>query len=158
MVKSPFWIYLTFHAAARRISSSKKILRSGSHASKGFQPLFQVLIQWKVRTNKRVTSATETTLHNDQDLAEAFIENHTVFHKSCVTVYNKQKLNRKRKHAGSFNVRDAPETLLSLIQLKFESIVATLIYEISRQIVSSVEKKIAKRSFTDMKHLLSPKK
>ena len=81
-----------------------------------------------------------------------------MFHKSCVTVYNKQKLNRKRKHAGSFNVRDAPETLLSLIQLKFESIVATLIYEISRQIVSSVEKKIAKRNFTDMKHLLSPKK
>ena len=50
-----------------------------------------------------------TNYNNDQDLAEAFIENHAVFHKSCVTVYNKQKLNRKRKHAESLNVCDAPE-------------------------------------------------
>ena len=47
--------------------------------------------------------------NNDQDLAEAFIENHAVLQKSCVSVSNKQKLNRKRKHAKSFNVRDAPE-------------------------------------------------
>ena len=49
-VKSPFWMYLNFHAVARRISPRKKILHSGSHTSKGFQPLFQVLIQWKVHT------------------------------------------------------------------------------------------------------------
>ena len=50
-----------------------------------------------------------TIYNNDQDPAEAFIENHAVFHKSCVSVYNKQKLNRKRKHAESFDIRDAPE-------------------------------------------------
>ena len=50
-----------------------------------------------------------TTYDNDQDLAKAFIENHEVFHKSCVTVYNKQKLNQKWKHAESLNVCDAPE-------------------------------------------------
>ena len=32
-----------------------------------------------------------------------------MFHKSCVSVHNKQKLNQKRKHAESFNVRDASE-------------------------------------------------
>ena len=67
-----------------------------------------------------------------------------MFHKSCVTVYNKQKLNRKRKHAGSFNVHDAPETLLSLIQLKFESIVATLIYELHRYETFAVTQKVRK--------------
>ena len=47
--------------------------------------------------------------NNDQDLTEAFIENHAVFQKPCLSVYNEQKLNRKRKHVESFNVRDAPE-------------------------------------------------
>ena len=50
-----------------------------------------------------------TIYKNSQDLVQAFIENHAVFHKSCVSVYNRQKLKRKRKHAESFNVRDAPE-------------------------------------------------
>ena len=50
------------------------------------------------------------------------------------------------------------KTLLSLIQLKFESIVATLISEISFQIATSVEKEIVKRSFIDVKNLLSTKK
>ena len=66
----------------------------------------------RARTDKRVTSATETTLHylhNDHDLAEAFIENYAVFHKFYVSVYNKQKLNQKRKHAKSFYLCDAPE-------------------------------------------------
>ena len=45
------------------------------------------------------------------------------------------------------------KTLLSLIQLKFESVVPTLICEISFQIASSVEKEIVKRSFTDMEKL-----
>ena len=39
------------------------------------------------------------------------------------------------------------KTLLSLIQLKFESIVATLIYKIYFQIVSCVEKEIVKKKF-----------
>ena len=30
-----------------------------------------------------------TIYNNDQNLAEAFIENHVVFRKSCVSVYNK---------------------------------------------------------------------
>ena len=46
---------------------------------------------------------------NDQSLAKAFKENHAVFNKSCASVYNKQKLNRKRKHTESLNVRNAPE-------------------------------------------------
>ena len=50
-----------------------------------------------------------TIYKNGEDLAEVFIENHVVFHKSCVSVYDKQKLNRKLKHAESFNVFDAPE-------------------------------------------------
>ena len=50
-----------------------------------------------------------TIYNNDQDLVEVFIENQVVFRKSCVSVYNKQKLNRKQEHAKSFNVRDAPE-------------------------------------------------
>ena len=49
-----------------------------------------------------------TIYNNDQDLAEVFIENHAVCHISYVSVYNKQKLSQKRKHAESFNVRDAP--------------------------------------------------
>ena len=31
-----------------------------------------------------------TIYNSDQDLAKAFIENHAVFHKSFVSVYNKQ--------------------------------------------------------------------
>ena len=50
------------------------------------------------------------------------------------------------------------KTFLSLIQLKVESIVATLICEISFQIASSVEKEIVKRNFMDVKNLLSTKK
>ena len=50
------------------------------------------------------------------------------------------------------------KTLLSLIQLKFESIVATLTYKILFQTVSSVEEEIVNRSFIDVKQLLSTKK
>ena len=50
-----------------------------------------------------------TIYKNDHDLAEAFIENYAVFHKFYVSVYNKQKLNQKRKHAKSFYLCDAPE-------------------------------------------------
>ena len=49
------------------------------------------------------------------------------------------------------------KTLPSLIQLKFESIVTTLICEISFRIVSSVEE-IVKRNFIDVKQLLSTEK
>ena len=47
---------------------------------------------------------------DDKDLSEAFIENHALFHKSCVSTYNKQKLSRKRKHAESLGVSDEPQT------------------------------------------------
>ena len=50
-----------------------------------------------------------TIYKNDQDLAEAFMENHAVFQKSFVSAYNTQKLNGKQKHAESCNVRDASE-------------------------------------------------
>ena len=50
-----------------------------------------------------------TIYNNDQGLTEAFMENHAVFHKSFISVYNTYKLNGKQKHAGSFNVRDASE-------------------------------------------------
>ena len=76
----------------------------------------------RVRTNKRLTSATKMTLHYlQQDLAEAFMENHAVFHKSFISVYNKLKLNQKRKHAESSNVRDASENSLEsdLVEVQF---------------------------------------
>ena len=50
-----------------------------------------------------------TIYHNKKDIAEVFIESHSVFHKSCVSVHNKQKMYRKQKHAESFNICDAPE-------------------------------------------------
>ena len=96
--------------------------------------------------------------NNHQDLVEAFIENQEVFHKSCVSVYNKQKLNRKRKHAELLNVRDAPENSSESDPIKVRVTLATLIYKISFQIFPSVEKKIVKRSFIDVKHFLSTKK
>ena len=36
-------------------------------------------------------------LQNKLTFAEVFIENKALFQKSCITVYNKQKLSRKRK-------------------------------------------------------------
>ena len=36
-------------------------------------------------------------LQNMLTLAEVFLENKTLFHKSCIAVYNKQELSRKRK-------------------------------------------------------------
>ena len=62
------------------------------------------------------------TLHYlQQDLAEAFMENHAVFHKSFISVYNKLKLNQKRKHAESSNVCDASENSLEsdLVEVRF---------------------------------------
>ena len=96
--------------------------------------------------------------NNDQDLVEAFIENQEVFHKSCVSVYNKQKLNRKRKHAELLNVRDAPENSSESDPIKVRVTLATLIYKIAFQIFPSVEKKIVERSLIDVKHFLSTKK
>ena len=113
-------MYLTIHAVARRISPRKKIFRSGTIIStiiSGFDPMknlketttlylkeFEQINVLPPQLKRRCT-----IYNNDQDLVEAFIENQVVFHKSCVSVYNKYKLNRKQKHAKSFNVRDAPE-------------------------------------------------
>ena len=133
MVKSPFWMYLTFHAVARRISPRKKILRSGSQASKGFHPLLDPMKSWYWTTALYLKELELinvlplqlkrhfTIYNNDQDLAEAFMENHAVFHKSFISVYNKLKLNQKRKHAESSNVRDASENSLEsdLVEVRF---------------------------------------
>ena len=48
---------------------------------------------------------------DSKELSEAFLENHALFHKSCVSTYNKTKLGRKRKYVESFAARDDDEKL-----------------------------------------------
>ena len=51
---------------------------------------------------------------DSKQLSEAFLENHALFHKSCVSAYNKQKFNRKRKHFEAFCATDdEPQQTLS---------------------------------------------
>ena len=98
-----------------------------------------------------------TIYNNDQDQAKAFIENHAVFHKSHRMIQHiiiRSYIDNRNTLNPSMLVMHL-KTLLRQTQLKFESIVATSIREISFQIVSSVEKKIVKRSFIDAKHLFA---
>ena len=46
-------MYLSFPAVTRRISPRKKILHSGRHARKGFQPLFS----FKQKLNRKLKHA-----------------------------------------------------------------------------------------------------
>ena len=69
------------------------------------------------------------------------------------TIYNENTLN-----LSMFVMNLKTLLSLTLIQLNFESIVATMICKISFQLVSSVEKEIVKSRFMDVKHLLSTKK
>ena len=67
------------------------------------------------------------TIYNiDQELAEAFIENPAVFHKSFASVFNKRELNRNKNTLNRSMFVMQLKTLLSLIHLKFQPIIATL--------------------------------
>ena len=97
---------------------------------------------------------------DSKQLSEAFLENHALFHKSCVSAYNKQKLNRKRKHFEAFGATDdEPQQTLSESDgagIRSTEVIQTC--KILLRLAFFVEKETLKKNFIVVKHSLSIKK
>eukprot|EP00794_Sanderia_malayensis_P004251 gene4251-4816_t len=76
------------------------------HTTAGYLKEFETLNALPAQLLRRCAS-----YENKESFADAMLQNNAVFHKSCVSLYNKQKLNRKRKYQESLNEKQGEEEL-----------------------------------------------